>query len=203
MQESGALTLSTPEDRQRKPASAGRLVMYSQLRIVDAQGNDLPAGQPGEIYGRSPNAVTAYYESPAKTEETFGGGWIHTGDIGYLDDEGYLFISGRIKEVIVTGGQNVHAAEIEELILTFPGVADCTVIGLPHALWGEAVTAVVVPNGEAVDAEALIKFCLTRLAGFKTPKSVLQQNDALPRTPTGKVQKFRLVERYTPTTTNR
>jgi acyl-CoA synthetase (AMP-forming)/AMP-acid ligase II len=203
MQESGALTLSTPEDRQRKPASAGRQVLHSHVRIVDAQGNDLPAGQPGEIYGRSPNAVTAYFESPAKTAETFAGGWVHTGDIGYLDDEGYLFISGRLKEVIVTGGQNVHAAEIEELILTFPGVADCSVIGLPHPLWGEAVTAVVVPEGEPIDADALIRFCHARLAGFKTPKSVLQQTDPLPRTPTGKVQKFRLVERYTPTTLTR
>lgn len=197
MQESGSLTLSTPEDRLRKPASAGRRVMFSQVRIVDAQGNDLPAGQPGEIYGRSPNAVTAYYDSPAKTAETFGGGWIHTGDIGYLDDEGYLFISGRLKEVIVTGGQNVHAAEIEALILTFPGVADCAVIGLPHPMWGEAVTAVVVPSSEPIDGDALTTFCHARLAGFKTPKSVLQQNDPLPRTPTGKVQKFRLVERYT------
>jgi fatty-acyl-CoA synthase len=97
----------------------------------------------------------------------------------------------------------VHAAEIEELILTFPGVADCSVIGLPHALWGEAVTAVVVPEGEPIDADALIRFCHARLAGFKTPKSVLQQTDPLPRTPTGKVQKFRLVERYTPTTLTR
>ncbi|WP_410963967.1 AMP-binding enzyme, partial [Salmonella sp. SAL4448] len=91
---------------------------------------------------------------------------------GYLDDEGYLFISGRLKEVIVTGGQNVHAAEIEELILTYPGVADCTVIGLPDPLWGEAVTAVVVPAGDPIDAAALIAFCHARLAGFKTPKSV-------------------------------
>lgn len=200
MQETGVLTLSTPHDRQRQPASAGRAVLYSQLRIVDAQGCDLPAGQPGEIYGRSPNAVTAYYDSPAKTAETFHGGWVHTGDIGYLDDEGYLFISGRLKEVIVTGGQNVHAAEIEALILTFAGVADCAVIGLPHHVWGEAVTAVIVPSGGPIDGDALIRFCHARLAGFKTPKSVLQQNDPLPRTPTGKVQKFRLVERYTPAT---
>ena len=201
MQETGALTLSTPEDRQRNPASAGRQVLFSELRIVDAQGCDLLSGQPGEIYGRSPNSVTAYYDSPAKTAETFQDGWVHTGDIGYLDDEGYLFVSGRLKEVIVTGGQNVHAAEIEDLILTFAGVADCAVIGLPDPLWGETVTAVVVPKDEPLDDEALIKFCHARLAGFKTPKTVLQQNDPLPRTPTGKVQKFRLVERYSKTVT--
>lgn len=196
MQESGALVLSTPEDRERKPGSVGRPILHSQVRIVDLQGNDLPPGQPGEILGRCPAAVTAYYENPEKSAETFRDGWVHTGDIGYLDAESYLFISGRLKEVIVTGGQNVHAAEVEELILGFPGVADCSVIGLPDPLWGEAVTAVVVPAGAAIDGEALIEHCRAHLAGFKTPKRVLQQDDPLPRTPTGKVQKFRLVERY-------
>ncbi len=196
MQETGALTLSTPEDRLRKPNSAGRLVLFSEVRIVDPQGQDVAVGQPGEILGRSPNSVTAYFDNPAKSAETFRDGWIHTGDIGYLDEEGYLFISGRLKEVIVTGGQNVHAAEVEELILAYPGVADCAVIGLPDPLWGEAVTAVVVPQGEMIDGDALIKYCHGHLAGFKTPKAVLQQRDPLPRTPTGKVQKFRLVERY-------
>ncbi|MNE04868.1 Long-chain-fatty-acid--CoA ligase FadD13 [compost metagenome] len=200
MQETGALTLSTPQDRRHKPGSVGRQVLFSQVRIVDAQGREVPAGKPGEIYGRSPNAVTAYYNSPEKTAETFQGGWVHTGDIGYLDNEGHLFVSGRLKEVIVTGGQNVHSAEIEALILTFPGVADCAVIGLPDPLWGEAVTAVLVSQGECVDGQALIAFCHAHLAGFKTPKSVLQQNEPLPRTPTGKVQKFRLIERYSQST---
>ncbi|MNP38516.1 Long-chain-fatty-acid--CoA ligase FadD13 [compost metagenome] len=171
-------------------------MLFSEVRIVDPQGQDVAVGQPGEILGRSPNSVTAYFDNPAKSAETFRDGWIHTGDIGYLDEEGYLFISGRLKEVIVTGGQNVHAAEVEELILAYPGVADCAVIGLPDPLWGEAVTAVVVPQGEMIDGDALIKYCHGHLAGFKTPKAVLQQRDPLPRTPTGKVQKFRLVERY-------
>ncbi|MCY1401634.1 Long-chain-fatty-acid--CoA ligase FadD13 [compost metagenome] len=197
MQESGALVLSTPEDRAHKPGSVGRPVLYSQLRIVDAQDRDLPVGQPGEILGRCPAAVTAYYDNPEKSAETFRDGWVHTGDIGYLDEEGYLFISGRLKEVIVTGGQNVHAAEVEETILAVPGIAECAVIGLPDPLWGESVTAVVVPAGdEPVDGDAVIRYCHARLAGFKTPKRVIQQHDPLPRTPTGKVQKFKLVERY-------
>ncbi|MNO42777.1 Long-chain-fatty-acid--CoA ligase FadD13 [compost metagenome] len=196
MQETGSLTLSTPADRLYKPASAGRLILFSEIRIVDSQGQDVAVGQPGEILGRSPNSVTAYYDNPAKSAETFRNGWVHTGDIGYFDEEGYLFISGRLKEVIVTGGQNVHAAEVEELILAYPGIAECAVIGLPDPLWGEAVTAVVVTQGESIDGDALIRHCHAHLAGFKTPKAVLQQRDPLPRTPTGKVQKFRLVERY-------
>ncbi|MNZ85610.1 Long-chain-fatty-acid--CoA ligase FadD13 [compost metagenome] len=197
MQESGGLVLSTPEDRARRPGSVGRLILHSQLRIVDLQGRDLPTGQPGEILGRCPAAVTAYYDNPEKSAETFRDGWVHTGDIGYLDEEGYLFISGRLKEVIVTGGQNVHAAEVEETILAVPGIAECAVIGLPDPLWGESVTAVVVPAGnEPVDGDAVIRYCHARLAGFKTPKRVIQQHEPLPRTPTGKVQKFKLVERY-------
>ncbi len=196
MQETGTLVLSRPEDRLRKPGSVGRPVVFSEIRIVDSTGRDLHAGESGEILGRAPSAVTSYYDNPEQSAETFRDGWVHTGDIGYLDDEGYLYISGRLKEVIVTGGQNVYAVEVEELIQSFPGVAEAAVVGLPHPLWGEAVTAIVVPvGGSEIDGEALIKYCRTRLAGFKTPKRVVFCSD-LPRTPTGKVQKFKLVERY-------
>lgn len=190
------LTFSTPEDRQFKPASVGRPTMFSKVRIVDGSGRQMPPGESGEILGSAPAAAIGYYDNPEKSAQTFRDGWVHTGDIGYLDAEGYLFISGRLKEVIVTGGQNVHAAEVEETILSFPGIVECAVIGLPDPLWGESVTAVVVPAGDTqIDGEALIRFCHDRLAGFKTPKRVLQ-SEALPRTPTGKVQKFKLVEQY-------
>jgi len=202
MQESGSIVLSTPEDRVRKPASVGRPILYSELKIVDASGCTLAAGEPGEILARCPAAVTEYYDNPEKSAQTFLDGWVHTGDIGLIDDEGYLHISGRLKEVIVTGGQNVHAAEVEELILSFPGIADVAVIGLPHPLWGEQVTAVIVPApGAQVEADALIAYCHARLAGFKTPRRVIA-GEALPRTPTGKVQKFKLVEQYGETQSN-
>jgi fatty-acyl-CoA synthase len=197
MQETGALVLSTPEDRIARPDSIGRVVMFAEIRVVDPSGRAVPAGEVGEICGRSPSTITGYFDNPAKTAETFRDGWLHTGDLGRLDAEGYLTISGRVKDMIITGGQNVHAAEVEAAILAYPGVADCAVIGLPDDLWGEAVSAVVVPaSGAAIDEDALKAWCRERLAGFKTPKRVFAQADPLPRTPTGKVQKFLLVERY-------
>ncbi len=197
MQETGALVVSTPEDRARRPDSVGRPVLFAEVRVVDDAGRPLPPGELGEIIGRSPNSVTAYWQNPEKSAETFRDGWIHTGDLGRIDADGYLFISGRKKDMIITGGQNVHASEVEGAVLDCPGVADCAVIGLPDDFWGERVAAVVVAaDGAAVDADAVIRACRERLAGFKTPKDVIVQPEPLPRTPTGKVQKFLLVERY-------
>lgn len=197
MQESCTLVVSTPEDRRARPDSVGRPIMFAEVRVVDAEGRDLPPGETGAIVGRSPSAVTAYFKNPEKTAETFRDGWLHTGDLGRIDEQGYLFINGRLKDVIVTGGQNVHAGEVEEAILSCAGVADCAVVGLSDPLWGEAVTAVVVPReGATLDPDAVIAHCRKTLAGFKTPKRVLLQSEPLPRTPTGKVQKFLLVERY-------
>ncbi|MEE3098274.1 MAG: AMP-binding protein, partial [Pseudomonadota bacterium] len=193
MQETGALVVSTPEDRLRAPASVGRPILFAEVRVVDEAGRDLPAGETGEILGRSPGAASAYFENPEKTAETFRDGWIHTGDLGALDAAGYLHIHGRRKDMIVTGGQNVHAAEVEEVLLRAPGVEDCAVFGLPDPLWGEAVTALVV--GEAQPG-ALEAHCRAHLAGFKVPKRFILEREALPRTPTGKVQKFLLVERF-------
>ncbi|ARU04023.1 hypothetical protein CCO03_04445 [Comamonas serinivorans] len=197
MQESSALVVSTPADRRLRADSVGRPILFCEVRVVDEQGRDVPAGETGAIIGRAAGSVTAYHRNPAKTAETFVDGWLHTGDLGRLDEDGFLFINGRLKDLIVTGGQNVHAGEVEEAILRVPGVADCAVIGLPDPLWGEAVTAVVVPApGAQVDEAAVIAQCRQSLAGFKAPKRVIAQGEALPRTPTGKVQKFLLVERY-------
>jgi fatty-acyl-CoA synthase len=197
MQESCTLVISTPEDRQRRADSVGRPILFAEVRIVDVEGRDVPAGETGAVVGRSPSSVTAYFNNPEKSAEAFRDGWLHTGDLGRIDEEGYLYINGRLKDVIVTGGQNVHAGEVEETILRVPGIADCAVVGLRDPLWGEAVTAVVVPaEGAKVGADIVIAACRRTLAGFKTPKRVILQPDPLPRTPTGKVQKFMLVERY-------
>lgn len=197
MQETGALVVSTPEDRRRNPGSQGKPTLFSDLRIVDDSGKPLPAGSHGEIIGRSPNAVTAYFGNPEKTAETFRNGWVHTGDIGFIDAEGFLTISGRKKEMIVSGGQNIHSAEVEEILLAHPGVADAAVFALPDPVWGEKVAALIVPaaGGEADDA-ALEAWCRERLAGFKIPRAIFRQAEPLPRTPTGKIQKFLLVERF-------
>ena len=197
MQETSTLVVSTPEDRARRPDSVGRPLPFAQVRIVDAQGRDVPTGETGEVIGRSPGTVTSYYKNPEKSAETFRDGWLHTGDLGRLDAQQYLYINGRLKDVIVTGGQNVHAGEVEETILGMPEVSDCTVVGLSDPLWGEVVTAVVVPaKDQDVEPEAVIAWCRKSLAGFKTPKHVLVRSEPLPRTPTGKVQKFLLVRQY-------
>jgi fatty-acyl-CoA synthase len=197
MQETGVLAYSTPEDRDLRPDSVGRVALFSEMRVVDPAGRDVAVGEVGEIIGRSPATVTSYFQNPEKSAETFRDGWVHTGDLGSMDADGFLFIRGREKDMIITGGQNVHAAEVEELLLRHDAVADCAVIGLPHELWGEQVVAVVVTKLSAsTDAEALQAYCRMQLAGFKTPKKWHFQTDPLPRTVTGKVQKFILVEKY-------
>ncbi len=124
---------------------------------------------------------------------------MHTGDLGMMNEDGFVFIKGRLKDMIITGGQNVHAAEVEEILLAIPGVADCAVFGLSDEIWGERVAALIVksPNaGDVLTAESVETACRERLAGFKIPRTILFQTEPLPRTPTGKVQKFLLVERF-------
>jgi acyl-CoA synthetase (AMP-forming)/AMP-acid ligase II len=196
MNEMGSLFVSTPADRASRPDSVGQPSMFSEARIVDDNGRDLGPNQIGEILGRSPMSATAYFESPAKSAETFRGGWLHTGDLGHRDEEGYLYIRGRKKDMIITGGQNVYPAELEDVILRHAGVAECAVVGLPDDLWGERVTAVVVPHPAAtIAATQLESFCRRHLAGFKIPKEFVILEEPLPRNPNGKVQKFMLVEK--------
>ena len=197
MQETGIVVHSTPADRAMRPDSVGRATLFAEVKVVDAHGQPLPAGELGEIVARTPATATSYFQDPLRSAETFRDGWVHTGDLGSFDAEGFLFIRGRKKDLIISGGQNVHAAEVEETLLHHDGVAECAVIGLPDALWGEQVAAVIVrAPGAAVDAEALRGYCRERLAGFKTPKTWLFQTEALPRTATGKIQKFVLVAKY-------
>ena len=196
LQEAGILTMSTPDDRARKPDSVGQPVLFGEIRVVDVNGNAL-IGEIGEIIARSPNCITEYYRCPARNAEVFREGWFHTGDLGRFDADGYLYICGRVKDMIISGGQNIHSAEIEATLLGLSGVSDCAIIGLPHEVWGEVVTAVIVTaKGVMLTAQQVQDSCRATLASFKVPRIVVFQDDPLPRTPTGKVQKFRLVERY-------
>jgi fatty-acyl-CoA synthase len=189
-------TVLRPEDQIRKAGSAGYAVMNVETRIVDDDNNELPAGSLGEIVHRSPQLMLGYYNDPVKTAEAFAGGWFHSGDLGIIDEDGYLAVVDRKKDMIKTGGENVASREVEEAIYKLDGVSEVAVIGLSDPLWVEAVTAViVVKSGCGVDEAAVIAHCKARLGGFKVPKRVIF-TEALPRNPSGKILKRDLRKLY-------
>jgi long-chain acyl-CoA synthetase len=184
--------------RERLLRSAGRPYPWVELRVVDpATGADRRPGEVGEIWLRAPNVMAGYYNRPAETAAALtADGWLRTGDGGYVDEEGYLFLTDRIKDMIVSGGENVYPIEVEEALAQHPAVDQAAVIGVPHARWGEAVKALVVLRpGAVAGAEELVAFARERLAGYKLPRS-FEFVDELPRTPSGKVLKRELRERY-------
>jgi fatty-acyl-CoA synthase len=185
-------TVLRPEDQIRKAGSAGRPALSVETMVVDDDGRPVPAGSVGEIVHRSPQAMLGYWNDPAKTAETFRGGWLHTGDLGILDDEGYLYVVDRKKDMIKSGGENVASREVEEVIHAHPAVAEAAVFGIPHPRWIEAVAAVVVPRvGRELAADDVTAFCRERLAGFKTPRYVVVAG-GLPKNPSGKILKREL-----------
>jgi fatty-acyl-CoA synthase len=185
-----------PEDQIRKAGAAGRPCLNVETRVVDAQGHDVPVGEVGEIVHRGPHAILEYLDDDAKTAEAFRGGWFHSGDLGVLDDEGYLTVVDRIKDMIKTGGENVASREVEEALYEHDGVAELAVIGIPHPVWIEAVVAIVVPKpGVELTAAELKAHARERLAGFKVPKAFALV-DALPKNPSGKLLKRELRDQY-------
>jgi fatty-acyl-CoA synthase len=193
-------TVLRPEEHDARPASAGRPIMTVETRVVDTEMRDVPSGTNGEIIHRSPQLLLGYWDKEQETREAFEGGWFHSGDVGYLDDEGYLFIVDRVKDVIKTGGVMVASREVEEALFTHPSVSEVAVIALPDARWIEAVTAVVVVRpGHDVTADALIEHARTQLAPFKLPKQIIFR-DELPRNTAGKLLKRELRSEYGPST---
>ena len=177
--------------------SCGRPFPWVQLRVVDDAGRDAPTGAVGELWTRSRQNMRGYWNNPDATAATLTpDGWLKTGDAGYLDDEGYVYLHDRVKDMIVSGGENVYPTEVENVLMTHPDVGDVAVIGVPDPTWGEAVKAIVVPVAGTSPSEAeLVAYARRRLAGFKLPKSVSFVKD-LPRTPSGKVLKRALREPY-------
>jgi acyl-CoA synthetase (AMP-forming)/AMP-acid ligase II len=175
--------------------SAGKILPGVELRIVDDNGHEARLGQAGEILAQAPQTMNGYWNRPQATADALFGGWLHTGDVGYLDEAGYLYIVDRKKDMIVTGGSNVYAREVEEVLLEIPAVKDAAVIGTPHRIWGEAVTAVLVPAGAERDSAAVLAACRSRLASYRVPKRV-EWVEALPRNAYGKVLKHQLRERF-------
>jgi len=176
--------------------AAGRPVPIAEIRIVDADGHDCPTGTVGEICARGPMVMLGYWNKPQETAAALQGGWMHTGDGGRLDEDGYLYVVDRIKDMIVSGGENVYSAEVENALARHPAVALCAVIGVPDDRWGERVHAVVVKrDGHDVDEAALAAHCKTLIAGYKCPRSV-EFRATLPVTAAGKLQKNALREPY-------
>jgi acyl-CoA synthetase (AMP-forming)/AMP-acid ligase II len=177
------------DTKQRRLASAGRATEGTSIAIMDDDGKLLPAGERGEIVVRGELVTPGYFRNPKASEEAMQHGWRHTGDIGFLDADGYLYIVDRKRDLIISGGFNVYPGEVEQVIWSHPAVQDCAVIGVPHPDWGEAVKAVVELRAGAAATEAeLIAFCRERLGPIKTPKSVEFWAD-LPRSSVGKVLK--------------
>ena len=194
MTESMSCTLMTPDDHRPGPQrrSAGRASIHSEVRVVDADDVDVPTGAPGEILLRGPGEMLGYWKDSEATAEALRGGWVHTGDVGYLDEVGYVYVVDRLKDLIVVGGDNVHSAEVENALASHPDVAAAAVIGVPDDVTGERVHAVVVPRaGSVPEGEQLHKHCASLIAEFKVPRS-WEFVDALPTSPTGKVLKREL-----------
>ncbi len=190
-------TILKAEDATQKLGSAGMAGLNMETRLEDALGTPVTTpGEPGEICGRGPHAMIMYFKEPEKTEEAMKGGWFHSGDIGIADEDRYISVVDRKKDMIKTGGENVATSEVEEAIYQDKRVEEVAVIGLDHAKWVEAVAAVVVPRkGETVTEDEIVNLCKKHLAGFKVPKKVIIV-DALPKTPTGKILKRNMRDMY-------
>jgi acyl-CoA synthetase (AMP-forming)/AMP-acid ligase II len=203
------LTFLTAEDHHKALAgrpellrSCGRAVFGTEVKIVGNDGAELALGEIGEIVAKGPQIMLGYWNNAEATAKTVVNGWLHTGDAGRIDEEGYVYIQDRVKDMIISGGENIYPAEIENLLMSHPQIQDVAVVGVPDQKWGEVPLAVMVSGGQAeLSAEELTEFCRGKLAGFKIPRKV-EYLAALPRNPTGKVLKkdirVLMAEKYPP-----
>lgn len=176
-------------DASEHPGSIGKAALHCELRLCDEHGRDVAAGTSGEIWVRGPNVMQGYWGKPRETREALAGGWYHTGDIAHADTDGWLFVDGRRRDLIISGGENVFPAEIENVLAQCPDIAEVAVVGRPDDRWGEAVIAIVVPaNGKTLSREAICALLEGRVARYKHPRDVVFV-PALPRTALGKVKR--------------
>jgi long-chain acyl-CoA synthetase len=187
-----------PEVRAKgRHRSGGRAAPMVEVRVVDPLGKRVPPRVVGEIVARGDNVMMGYWERPEETAKAIIDGWMHTGDAGYIDEDAYVYIVDRIKDMIVTGGENVYSAEVENCIALHPAIAQCAVFGIPSERWGEAVHAVVMHKpGVSVTEDVIIEFCKARIAGYKCPRSVTIQDGLLPLSGAGKILKRELRKPY-------
>jgi long-chain acyl-CoA synthetase len=186
------------DDYVSRPTSTGRVVPIMQIDVRDPAGRSVPIGEQGEIWFKGPNLIRGYWGKPEATAETIVDGWLRTGDIGRLDDGGFVYVEDRAKDMVLRGGENVYCAEVEAAIYEHPDVYEAAVFGVPHERLGEEVAAVVLPKeGVSLTASALSAHLASRLAPFKVPTRILVTDERLPRNPAGKVLKRDLRERMT------
>lgn len=190
---SATCTHHSGEDYVRKPDSSGPPLPVCEMRIVDEGGRTLPAGEVGELWAKGPNIVKGYWNNPQATAETFVDGWVRTGDLAYLDDEGFLYVVDRKKDMLIRGGENIYCSEVESALYAHPAVLDAAVVGRPHRTLGEEPVAVVTPKaGETLDEATLQRFVAGRLAAFKVPVRIVVREEMLPRNANGKLLKGEL-----------
>jgi long-chain acyl-CoA synthetase len=203
MTESAALTVSLPwkyhfdgEHGKARRRAAGRAAYAIDVRIVDPEGNELPRNQTGEIAVRGPQVMLGYWKKPEATAAALRNGWLHTGDGAYMDEDGFVYIVDRVKDMIISGGENIYSKEVENAVHAHPAVRECAVIGIPDEKWGESVLAVVVvKDGMSLTAQEVIDHCHTLIANYKCPRSV-EFRDALPLSGAGKIMKNVLRDPY-------
>jgi len=191
----------TEDEKEKKlrrlTSSIGRPMSDIEMKVIDETGNDVPPGEVGEIVARGPRVMSGYWKDAEKTAKTIDkDGWLHTSDMGYVDEEGYFYLAGRGDDMIIRGGENISPEEVENVLYAHPAVEEAAVIGVPSEEWGQEPKAIVaLKEGNTATADELMEFCRERLASFKRPRSVVFI-DELPRTSTGKILKRILREQY-------
>jgi acyl-CoA synthetase (AMP-forming)/AMP-acid ligase II len=184
----GPACLTSPEDAIRKAGSTGKAFFHTEVRIVRGDGSDCGPNEPGEVIVRGGHIMLGYWNRPEATAETLVDGWLHTGDGAIMDEDGFVYIQDRIKDMIISGGENVYPAEIENVIMSNPGVGDVAVIGIPSQKWGESPLAIVVKKDPALTEADVLSHCEGKLARFKQPVAA-RFVDVIPRNPSGKALK--------------
>jgi O-succinylbenzoate-CoA ligase len=191
----GPACVMDSENALARPDSTGKAFFHTDVLVVDEAGKPCPPGVPGEVVVRGPHIMREYWNRPEATAETLKGGWLHTGDVAVMDAEGFVAIQDRIKDMIISGGENVYPAEIENVLMSHPQIVEAAVIGLPSEKWGESPLAIIVRRDETLTAAEVMEFCRGRLAGYKRPQ-VVEFVDTIPRNPSGKILKRVLREEF-------
>jgi long-chain acyl-CoA synthetase len=196
---SSITTQNSAEDYRNRPDSAGVAVPTCDLRVVDAAGNEVPRGQSGELWIRGPNVVKGYWNKPEATAQAITDGWFHSGDIARMDEEGFVYILDRAKDMLIRGGENIYCVEVENALYSHPAVVDAAVIGIPHPVLGEEVGAIVqIKEGMQPSVAELQAHVAAQIAAFKVPVRIELRREPLPRNANGKILKRELKASWTP-----